>query len=136
MRIDAHGIERLPGQRIEECLIELAIDAVGDQLGVFDPDEPPSRPVGDRRTHGPDQAGNAAVNVTIVKLDALDRITLTELPFALGKPAPRTPRDRAELPVVLTERTEDRRRGIPDQRFPLVSHRSSSADQALAASSN
>ena len=117
-RVDADRAERLARDRAEVRLLEFGVGQRVDDLGVAALDARPDRPLVDLVAEPAPHQLDAAVDVSRVKPDALDRIALAAAPVALLEALARALRDLAELGVVVREQVDQDLRAVPDELVP------------------
>ena len=114
--VHADRAERAARDRVEECLVELPIGKRLDEFRKPPLDAAPHRAfrrlVAELRAH----FRNGAIDVLVVKLDALHRVALTSAPVARFEALRRAPRDHPIFSVVVGERLHERRCALFDQR--------------------
>ena len=113
--IDAAGLEQAAGERVEESLVELRIQLVGDGVGIRRMDVQPQR--ARQQTLGKQcfEATYGLADALIVKGDSGARVAPVSVPFAAFEASSGAARDVGEPGVVVVEGVDDERRGALDQ---------------------
>ncbi len=114
--VDAYGAEGLARDRAEERLGELAVGQRIDDLVEPPLDARPERALVHLVAEAAAHELDAARDVLLVELDALDCVLLAAAPVALLEPLRRAARDGAELGVVVGERIDQQLGAVGDQR--------------------
>jgi hypothetical protein len=116
-RVDTDRAEGLARDRAEERLRELVVGERVDDLVESPLDARPDRAFVHVLAEPVPHQLDAAGDVLVVELDALDRVLLAAAPVAFLESLRRAARDGPELGVVVAERVHEQLGAVRDQRF-------------------